>query len=234
MVEYLLTRGRSTNEHGGRPASVAAQPRSNSHAALAQAAVENNEPIGAELSKAASTKPASPFAIFAIFTGLAFMIICIGLVRLPTLCTTALLLSHLLTRIPTLPAGSIDCCHCHSQNHIRVPLAARRGLVRLRLSHGHLLPAALLWQALRPVSGQVGVSVRSRHLRGRVSHLRGGTQLRRADCRPGRRGSRLRRPVFRGLYRKFGMLGWLFLSSLSQTEFRMLTLGKADSSLYPG
>ncbi|OAA76741.1 sulfate permease 2 [Akanthomyces lecanii RCEF 1005] len=72
---------KSTNEQGSRATSVDAQPRSNSHVSLVQEAVEKNEPIGAELSKVASMTPASPFAIFAIFTGLAFMIICIALVR---------------------------------------------------------------------------------------------------------------------------------------------------------
>lgn len=115
--------------------------------------------------------------------------------------------------IVAIPLGSIHRFDSYPEDYIRVSLAPRRWLVRLRLSDDHLQPAALLWQAVHGISSEMGILGGTGYFRGRFRHLRGGTELRRVNHWACRCWSRLRRALLGRLYCKH-LRYFLFLNKM--------------------
>ncbi|ATY62230.1 sulfate permease 2 [Cordyceps militaris] len=81
LVDLRNVLDQSANGYVHGRAPMEKRRRSSSDAPILLDTLNDDEDAAAEVSKAGSTQPASPFAIFAIFTGLALMIICIALDR---------------------------------------------------------------------------------------------------------------------------------------------------------
>lgn len=101
------------------------------------------------------------------------------------------------------PLRSHHRCYCHSQNHERLQLSRRCRLVRLRISPNKLLLPALLWQTLRQIPHQLGISQRASHIRSRIGCMCHGADFRSFNRGQSSRWNRRRWDCFWGTYCEF-------------------------------
>lgn len=116
----------------------------------------------------------SGFRLAAVATGLILSAFCLGLASLPI---SSSLAGNLLTR-----PGPLHHLNRHPQNHLRVRLPRRCGLVRLGLFAHHVLLPAHVWQAVHRIQRHLHLPLCPVHLRGRVHRVCRGSFVHGPRC----------------------------------------------------